>query len=104
MFIIGFFCSPMEESRITDSWMGDPTKLHMFLNIINIMDKLNLMENARQTGEVLKTGLLEIEHRYYDLIHSTRGRGCFLGFSAQCPKFREYLLHKLRNKGNFVNT
>lgn len=94
----------MEESQITDSWMGDPTKLHVFWNIINIIEKLNLMENARQTGEILKNGLLEIEHRYYDLIHSTRGKGCFLGFSAQCPKFREYLIDKLRNKGKYMNS
>lgn len=93
------FCSPRERSRVMDTWMGDPTKLRLFLNIINIIEKNNLLENVRKTGEILKNGLGELEYRYYDLIHSTRGHGIFLGFSAQCPKYRDYLHVKLRNKG-----
>lgn len=79
--------------------MGDPTRLQIFLNVINVIQNMNLMESARKNGDVLKKGLMELEHRYYDLIHSTRGRGIFLGFSAQCPAYQEYLFHKLREKG-----
>lgn len=82
--------------------MGDPAKMQVFFNIIQVIEKCNLMENVRQTGNVLKKGLIEIESRYYDLIHSTRGMGTFLGFTAQCPKYREYLLEKLRNKGEII--
>lgn len=82
--------------------MGDPAKLQVFFNIINVIEKKNLIENARQTGELLKEGIMQLETRYYDLIHSTRGLGLFLGFTAQCPKYREYLFENLRNKGKFV--
>lgn len=82
--------------------MGDPAKLQVFLNLINLIEKMNLMENVRQTGDLLRKGLLDLEIRYYDLIHSTRGMGLFLGFSAQCTKYRDYLFLKLRNKGENI--
>lgn len=64
---------------------------------------MNLLESAQKTGDVLKKGLIELENRYYDLIHSTRGRGIFLGFTAQCPAYQEYLAQKLRDKGLFTD-
>lgn len=79
--------------------LSDPAKLEMFSNIVQLVENLHLMENVGRIGDVLKKGLLEMETRYYDLIHSTRGMGFFLGFSAQSPVYREYLVEKLKNKG-----
>lgn len=79
--------------------MGDPLKLLVFLTIINVIEKLNLMENTRTTGNILKEGLYALENEYQRLIHSVRGLGFFLAFDAQCSKLREDLLNKLRKKG-----
>ncbi|KAJ8946956.1 hypothetical protein NQ314_008757 [Rhamnusium bicolor] len=72
----------------------------MFETIINVIENCNLLENVRKTGEILKCGLSDIEGDYYDLIHSTRGRGTYLAFNAQCPGLRNDMLIRLKKKGN----
>lgn len=96
------FFSPKNRSRISGTWMGDPEKLLVFQAIINIIEQQNLLQNVRKTGECLKSGLMDIEIDYYDLIHSTRGLGIFLAFDAQCPPLRDDILKRLRQKGEEI--
>ncbi|CAG9821929.1 unnamed protein product [Phaedon cochleariae] len=86
-------------NHIMDSWMRDPLKLIAFEAIIDIIEKLNLLETVRNTGKKLKQCLLDMELDHYDLIHSTRGLGTFLAFNAQCPKLRDDIWKRLRKKG-----
>ncbi|KAJ8947723.1 hypothetical protein NQ318_017984 [Aromia moschata] len=91
--------SPRRSSRITGTWMGDPAKVLVFEAVINLIEKLNLMQNVTETGCFLKKGLQKIERENYDLIHSSRGLGTFLAFDAQCPPLRDDMLNRLRKKG-----
>ncbi|KAJ8979062.1 hypothetical protein NQ317_005743, partial [Molorchus minor] len=99
----GYFHSsdlnPRRKSRIKGTWMGDPAKVLVFEAIIDIIEKHNLMQNARETGNALKCGLQRLEEQHYDLIHSTRGRGLFLAFDAQCAGLRDEYLTRLKKKG-----
>lgn len=61
------------------------------------------MRSVQLTGDVLKGDLLELQNRYNDLIHSTRGLGTILAFDVKTPKLTDELILRLRNKGTLLS-
>ncbi|XP_019866983.1 4-aminobutyrate aminotransferase, mitochondrial [Aethina tumida] len=85
--------------RIFNTWMGEPSKILLLEAFIKVLKQQNLLDNVNKTGQVLKTGLLQLEKEFPNLIHSVRGRGTFLAFHAQNAKLRDDIVARLKNKG-----
>jgi acetylornithine aminotransferase/acetylornithine/N-succinyldiaminopimelate aminotransferase len=59
---------------------GSPLGCAVALKVFEVIQKENLAENARNVGEFLKNGLLEIARKYPGVIRDVRGLGLMLGF------------------------
>lgn len=79
--------------------MGDPEKLLMLEAVLYVMHRDNLLCLVHRTGDILKTGLLCIQHEFKDYLDSTRGKGTFLSINAACPELRDEIVNKLKQKG-----
>lgn len=88
-----------EPYRIFNTWMGDPGKLLVLEEALNVIRKQNLLDVVQKSGKVLKTGIAQLETEHPNLINSTRGRGTFLAFNAATPKLRDEMVAKLKQKG-----
>jgi predicted acetylornithine/succinylornithine family transaminase len=58
---------------------GSPLACAVALKILDVIDNENLGENARRTGDYLKTGLQELAAKYPGVIQTVRGLGLMLG-------------------------
>ncbi|XP_067647330.1 4-aminobutyrate aminotransferase, mitochondrial isoform X2 [Eurosta solidaginis] len=90
---------PKQGYRVFNTWMGDPGKLLLLQEIINVIQEENLLKNVNKAGKVLKDGLLALEKEYSHLLNSTRGRGTFLAVNCQNSKARDDLVGRLKLKG-----
>lgn len=93
------FFRPKQPSRIFNTWFGDPGKIFLLEAVLNVIRKDNLLAQASKTGESLKKNLMSMQKQYSSLINSVRGRGLFLAYNASCPKLRDDIIKKLKNKG-----
>ncbi|KAJ8947724.1 hypothetical protein NQ318_017985 [Aromia moschata] len=91
--------SPKLPYRIFNTWMGDPGKLILLENILNVIKTYNLLGQVQRTGDRLRCGLLELEKEFPCYIDSTRGRGTFLAFNAATTELRDDILKRLKQKG-----
>jgi 2,2-dialkylglycine decarboxylase (pyruvate) len=62
----------------TSSHSGDPLLAAAGLATLNIIEKDNLLENIRETGAYLKTGLEHLRQQF-EVVGDIRGRGLMLG-------------------------
>jgi acetylornithine aminotransferase/acetylornithine/N-succinyldiaminopimelate aminotransferase len=58
---------------------GSPLACAVALKILDVIQRENLAENARQVGGYLKTGLQQLAQKYPDVIQNVRGLGLMLG-------------------------
>ncbi|XP_074033806.1 4-aminobutyrate aminotransferase, mitochondrial isoform X3 [Leptinotarsa decemlineata] len=104
--LAGFFHSEnlcqRDANRKLDTWNGDPSKMLVFETVLDLIEKFNLLDNVKKTGDFMKKRLFELEVEHYDLIHSTRGMGTMLAFNAQCPSLRDDISERLRKKENTI--
>ncbi|XP_060530025.1 4-aminobutyrate aminotransferase, mitochondrial-like isoform X2 [Cylas formicarius] len=85
--------------RTFNTWMGDPGKVILLENILQVIFKENLLKNVRETGKYLLDGLKELEKEFSPLLHSSRGRGTFVAITAESEKLRDDILKRLKEKG-----
>eukprot|EP00069_Balaena_mysticetus_P020635 bmy_02822T0 len=99
----GFFhkeeLRPNAPYRIFNTWLGDPSKNLLLAEVINIIKREDLLNNAAHAGKVLLTGLLGLQARYPQLISRVRGRGTFCSFDTPDESIRNKLISIARNKG-----
>ena len=79
--------------------MGDPGKLMILEAVLKVIEKERLLKNVNETGHILKTGLLQLEQMFPNLINSVRGRGTFLAVNCASDQLRDKILYKLKQKG-----
>jgi len=79
--------------------MGDPTKIILLEAILNVIKRENLLSVVEKSGDVLMSGLRELEAEFPALINSTRGRGTFITFDAADNKLRDDIVNRLLTKG-----
>lgn len=58
---------------------GSPLACSVALGILQVIQRENIADNARQVGEYLKTGLLALHQRYPAIVHNVRGLGLMIG-------------------------
>lgn len=103
MLIGGYFHNddlrPQQPYRIFNTWMGDPGKVFLLEAVLKVIKENQLLRNVAQIGTQLKSGLLELETEYSEIINSVRGRGLFLAFNAKDTKTRDNILGNLKKHG-----
>ncbi|XP_065268022.1 4-aminobutyrate aminotransferase, mitochondrial isoform X5 [Emys orbicularis] len=85
--------------RIFNTWLGDPSKNLMLAEVINVIKREDLLNNAVHAGKALLAGLLDLQARYPHLISRARGRGTFCSFDTPDDTTRNKLIAIARNKG-----
>jgi len=62
---------------------GSPLACAVALKVLEVVEREGLADNARRTGEFLKSGLTRIWHQFPAVIKSVRGLGLMLGLELQ---------------------
>uniref|UniRef100_A0A8C5VV98 4-aminobutyrate aminotransferase, mitochondrial n=1 Tax=Microcebus murinus TaxID=30608 RepID=A0A8C5VV98_MICMU len=90
---------PNAPYRIFNTWLGDPSKNLLLAEVIDVIKREDLLNNAAHAGKVLLTGLLDLQARYPQFISRVRGRGTFCSFDTPDESVRNKLILIARNKG-----
>lgn len=85
--------------RIFNTWVGDPGKLFLLEAFLKVVKEQNLLDQVNRSGNRLKSGLLELENEFPNLVNSTRGRGSFLAINAAKSALRDDIVARLKKKG-----
>lgn len=98
-FFFGCEFKPPQAYRIFNTWMGDPSKLVLLEQVLNVIKQDKLLDRVNESGKCLKDGLLKLEKEFPSHMNSVRGRGTFIAFNAAKPECRDKILAKLKQKG-----
>ena len=79
MQIAGYYTKadmvPDQPYRVFNTWMGDPSKVLMLEAVLECVERDGLIDNARETGDVLKGGLEALADAYPGKLMNVRGVG-----------------------------
>lgn len=83
---------PNKPYRQFNTWMGDPSRALIFRGIIEEVERLNLVENTRITGDYLYAGIERLAQKYPEHFQNLRGKnqGTFIAWDT--PKRDEFLV------------
>nr|QCI31498.1 4-aminobutyrate aminotransferase [Grandidierella japonica] len=101
----GFFCKEdfrvAQGYRIFNTWMGDPGKVILLQEVLNVIKRDNLLQNTVVSGDILYKGIRELENRFPNVINSTRGkdRGTFIAFNGKDAATRDAIIANMKQKG-----
>ena len=106
--VAGRFTNGME---YFNTFGGNPVSCRIGREVIDVIDREHLRENARDTGNYLLTCLREVATRH-DLIGDVRGNGLFIGIELvtsreqRTPAGREaaYVANRMRELGVLLST
>ncbi|KAJ5104490.1 4-aminobutyrate transaminase [Penicillium alfredii] len=89
---------PNKPYRQFNTWMGDPSRALIFRGIIDEIERLNLVENTKSTGDYLYAGLAGLATKYPEHFQNLRGknRGTFIAWDT--PK-RDQFVAKAKSQG-----
>jgi L-lysine 6-transaminase len=76
-------------SRINSTWGGNFTDYVRSTHYLRVIEKENLVENARVQGEFFKKELESMAKRYPKIITAVRGRGLLLAFTLPNREMRD---------------
>ncbi len=86
-------------SRINSTWGGNLTDMVRATRILEIIAEENLVDNARQVGAQLLSGLHQLQREFPQLISQVRGRGLMLAFDLPNPDLRKKAVEACRHEG-----
>ncbi|KAF4556823.1 Aminotransferase class-III-like protein 4 [Elsinoe fawcettii] len=89
---------PNKAYRQFNTWMGDPARAILFGGIMDEVERLNLVENTRVTGEYLYNGLEGLQKKYPDEIMNLRGQGQGTFIAWDSPR-RDDVLRRAKGVG-----
>ena len=85
-------------SRLNSTWGGNFTDMVRSTHFLRIIEKENLVENARKVGAYFLDQLRELQ-TIFGFIKAVRGRGMFLAFDLPDAKIREEMWKGLFDLG-----
>src|SRR5438874_6632800 len=88
-------------SRLNSTWSGNYTDMIRSTHFLRIIEKENLIENARVVGEHFLKGLRQLQSEQ-PIITAVRGRGLFLAFDLPDPRTRDEFWKGLFDRGLLV--
>lgn len=99
----GFFHSDEtkleQPMRHFNTFMGDAVRVKLAATMNELIERDNLVENAKETGAYLKQGLEAASEKYPLWIKNVRGKGTFIAFDSETSKHRDTLTAALRKNG-----
>lgn len=93
---------PAEPNRIFNTWLGDPSKLLLTGEVIKVIQRDNLLNNVKVTGDYLLAGLKDMQKKYPGYLRNARGLGTFCSVDLPDVGTRDKVIYRLRQRG--VNT
>ncbi|WP_292010570.1 L-lysine 6-transaminase [Chryseobacterium sp.] len=91
-----------ESSRINSTFGGNFIDMLRFQLVMEVIEKENLVENARLMGEYLLESLKDLSERYPDKISNARGRGLMCAIDMPTPEQRDILRKELFKDGLII--
>lgn len=91
-----------ESSRINSTFGGNFIDMMRFKLILEVIEKENLIENARTVGNYLLNGLKDLEQRFPEKISNARGRGLMCAIDLPSAEQRDKLREVLYDEGVIV--
>ena len=88
-------------SRLNSTWGGNYTDMIRSTHFLRIIEKENLVENARVVGEHFLNALRALQSEQ-PIITGVRGRGLFIAFDLPDPKTRDEFWKGLFDRGLLV--
>jgi L-lysine 6-transaminase len=88
-------------SRLNSTWGGNYTDMIRSTHFLRIIEKENLVENARVVGEHFLKALEQLQSEQ-PIVTAVRGRGLFIAFDLPDPKTRDEFWKGLFDRGLLV--
>jgi L-lysine 6-transaminase len=88
-------------SRLNSTWGGNYTDMIRSTHFLRIIEKENLVENARVVGEYFLKALLQLQSEQ-PIMTAVRGRGLFIACDLPDPKTRDEFWKGLFDRGLLV--
>lgn len=86
-----------ESSRINSTFGGNFIDMLRFQLVMEVIEKENLVENARVVGDYLLEGLKDLAEKFPKKISNARGRGLMCAIDLPTPEQRDLLQKELYN-------
>merc|ERR1712151_839743 len=83
---------------------GDATKLLLFKEVLNVIEKEGLQAQVREVGKLLLSILEKASQTHPTYVSNIRGVGAIIAFDCSSPACRDELANHLRNNGVLVGT
>src|SRR3954462_4457150 len=88
-------------SRLNSTWGGNYTDMIRSTHFLRIIEKENLVENARVVGDYFLKALQQLQSEQ-PIMTAVRGRGLFIAFDLPDPKTRDEFWKGLFDRGMLV--
>ena len=88
-------------SRLNSTWGGNYTDMVRSTHFLRIIEKENLVENARVVGDYFLKALQQLQSEQ-PIVTAVRGRGLFIAFDLPDPKMRDQFWKELFDRGLLV--
>ncbi|MDR0793359.1 MAG: L-lysine 6-transaminase [Chitinophagaceae bacterium] len=92
----------VESSRINSTFGGDFSDMCRLRLILEVIEKENLVENARITGNYLLERLKKLEERHSYLVSNARGRGLMCAIDLPTGEIRNKMRDELYKEGLII--
>jgi L-lysine 6-transaminase len=89
-------------SRINSTWGGNLIDMVRSTKYLEIIDKYNLLANAKIQGKVLYNEMRKLQGDFPELISNVRHRGLFAAFDFQNVDFRQKFIAQSYKNGLFI--
>ncbi len=103
MQIGGYYCTeafhPIESYRIFNTFLGDPLRAAQLGVIVEVIERDGLLAAVEATGEVLLSGLRDLQTRHSALLSGARAAGTFAAIDVATPALRDAILNDVRQRG-----
>lgn len=103
MLIGGFYHKPeirvQQPFRIFNTWMGDQSKLLLLKEVIKVIQEEGLLQRVQEAGQVLLSGLENVQDKYPGLFSRARGEGTFCAIDCYDSDVRAEFLTRMRAEG-----
>lgn len=91
-----------ESSRINSTFGGNFIDILRFQLILEVIEKENLVENARIVGEYLLEGLQKLAQKYPNWLSNPRGRGLMCAIDLPTGEQRDRMREMLYDEGMII--
>jgi 4-aminobutyrate aminotransferase/(S)-3-amino-2-methylpropionate transaminase len=90
---------PDQAYRIFNTWLGDPSKLVLLNQVIQVIRNEALLDQIQRSGKTLLDGLKSLQSQNENIICNARGRGTFCSIDFRSPDLRNRAISLMHLQG-----